>query len=163
PRVARALPTMIRLGYSDCASCHLSPQGGGLLTDYGRVVDEAQSRRAEDYQPSDNALVRFLNAHGRIHHDVRAVGLFRGAQSTGAGGTSWFARVVYRNATQIKSDLRVSAVVGAELGFATGAPAVPGTLFASQALISYRPLENVEISLGRDALPVGVQVPDLAL
>jgi hypothetical protein len=27
---ALAAPTMIRLGYSDCAACHVSPQGGGL-------------------------------------------------------------------------------------------------------------------------------------
>ena len=29
---ALASPTMIRLGYTDCATCHVSPQGGGLLT-----------------------------------------------------------------------------------------------------------------------------------
>ena len=38
---------MIRLGYADCASCHLSPQGAGLLTAYGKGIDEAQSLRAE--------------------------------------------------------------------------------------------------------------------
>jgi hypothetical protein len=40
---ALASPTMIRLGYSDCATCHVSPQGGGLLTSYGRGIDVAQS------------------------------------------------------------------------------------------------------------------------
>ena len=29
---ASATPNMIRLGYATCSSCHLSPQGGGLLT-----------------------------------------------------------------------------------------------------------------------------------
>lgn len=31
-RSAVASPTMIRLGYAGCASCHLSPQSGDLLT-----------------------------------------------------------------------------------------------------------------------------------
>ena len=26
-----ALPTMIRLGYNNCAACHVSPQGGGQM------------------------------------------------------------------------------------------------------------------------------------
>jgi hypothetical protein len=38
-----ASPTMIRLGYTDCATCHISPQGGGLLTAYGKGIDAAQS------------------------------------------------------------------------------------------------------------------------
>jgi hypothetical protein len=37
PAPAYALATMIRLGYTNCAVCHLSPQGGGLLTPYGRA------------------------------------------------------------------------------------------------------------------------------
>jgi hypothetical protein len=36
---AFALPTMIRLGYRECAACHVSPQGGGPLNVYGRAVD----------------------------------------------------------------------------------------------------------------------------
>jgi hypothetical protein len=33
----KALPTMIRLGYVNCAACHVAPQGGGLLNAYGEV------------------------------------------------------------------------------------------------------------------------------
>ena len=40
--MARASPTMIRLGYSDCASCHISPQGGGMLP---RLTAKASTRR----------------------------------------------------------------------------------------------------------------------
>jgi hypothetical protein len=44
---------MVRLGYPTCASCHVSPQGGGPLNVYGRGIDEAQSLRAGEYRPGD--------------------------------------------------------------------------------------------------------------
>jgi hypothetical protein len=35
-RTALAYPEFVRHGYQNCASCHVSPSGGGILTDYGR-------------------------------------------------------------------------------------------------------------------------------
>jgi hypothetical protein len=37
-RVGPAFPEMGRLGYSSCQSCHISPTGGGNLTQYGKSV-----------------------------------------------------------------------------------------------------------------------------
>ncbi len=31
-------PQMVRHGYARCTSCHVSPSGGGVLTDYGRAL-----------------------------------------------------------------------------------------------------------------------------
>ena len=59
-RPALALPTMIRLGYSDCLTCHYAPQGGGPLNKYGKGIDEAQSLRAGEYRPRDSKLVQTL-------------------------------------------------------------------------------------------------------
>ena len=33
-------PEMIRHGYNNCTSCHVSPTGGGVLTEYGRSLSE---------------------------------------------------------------------------------------------------------------------------
>lgn len=38
PYHASAFPEMIRLGYVNCTACHLAPNGGGLMTDYGRSI-----------------------------------------------------------------------------------------------------------------------------
>ena len=69
---AHALPTMIRLGYTDCASCHISPQGGGPLNAYGRGIDAAQSLSGGEVEPSpDTRLTQTCastcrnRAHGR--------------------------------------------------------------------------------------------------
>src|ERR1700691_2076887 len=65
---AFAMPSMIRLGYTNCAVCHISPQGGGLLTPYGHGVDLAQSLFSREYKPPEPS---------RVVYDARfvAVGL----------------------------------------------------------------------------------------
>jgi hypothetical protein len=63
---ALALPTMIRIGYTGCATCHYSPQGGGPLTTYGKGIDQAQSLRGGEYQAA-------VDEHRRLTHDLRMV------------------------------------------------------------------------------------------
>lgn len=36
--MALSFPEMVRHGYTQCSSCHVSPQGGGALTPYGRMI-----------------------------------------------------------------------------------------------------------------------------
>jgi hypothetical protein len=56
---------MIRLGYARCSACHLSPQGAGLLTDYGKGIDIAQSLKVSEYEPPDPNDVR------KLRYDLR--------------------------------------------------------------------------------------------
>lgn len=35
-----AFPQLIRHGYTNCNTCHASPRGGGILTDYGRALSK---------------------------------------------------------------------------------------------------------------------------
>lgn len=37
---AHAFPENVRHGYASCSSCHVSPTGGGVLTEYGRKASE---------------------------------------------------------------------------------------------------------------------------
>lgn len=37
---AQAFPENVRHGYASCSSCHVSPTGGGVLTEYGRKASE---------------------------------------------------------------------------------------------------------------------------
>jgi hypothetical protein len=67
---AQAFPDLIRYGYTSCATCHMSPSGGGLLNGYGRSLSEDEmstwSYKGES-QPlhglikmSDEEVERFL-------------------------------------------------------------------------------------------------------
>src|SRR3954466_10080680 len=101
-RPARALPTMIRLGYTNCAACHISPQGGNLLNAYGRSIDQAQSLRGGEYQPLQNPFVETLDWGGRITQDVRVILQEQANSTTGQKGTdSLRSRFMYRNATEL--------------------------------------------------------------
>jgi hypothetical protein len=40
PLIANAFPEFVRHGYTNCATCHASPTGGGLLNEYGRSLSK---------------------------------------------------------------------------------------------------------------------------
>ncbi len=64
---AAATPNMIRLGYATCSSCHLSPQGGGLLSPYGEGIDAAQNLRPQDLgEEFDESARRWLSYDVRL-------------------------------------------------------------------------------------------------
>jgi hypothetical protein len=167
-RRAAALPTMIRLGYTNCASCHIAPQGGGLLNLYGRSIDQAQSLQGGEYEPFQNAWIRAINWGGRITQDLRLVTQQQDVSTTDKPGTQLFRnRLMYRNATELGHGLRITATITGEnvsvprpsLSYD---PAVKASqLFVNTALVSYRATSSLEFSVGRDMLPAGVNIADL--
>jgi hypothetical protein len=166
---AQALPTMIRLGYSNCAACHVSPQGGGLLNDYGRTIDEAQSLRSDEYRPSENGLVKALSARGRILQDLRLVFMDQSTWTNNQPRVNAFRpRLMYRNSTTLGSGFRVSGTVIGETSAALR-PSLPydpptsaSSLIVNEALVHYRPARGLELAAGKDQLPTGINLPDLA-
>jgi hypothetical protein len=169
-RPSFAYPTMIRLGYVNCAACHIAPQGGGLLNAYGRGIDEAQSLRGGEYQPSENRIANALNWGGRITQDVREVAQETLNTSTGEPILGVFrSRLMYRNNTELGKGFRVSAVVVAENqsaprpNLAYDPPTTHQTVYVTTALLSYRPTKTMEFSVGRDQLPTGLNLTDLGM
>ena len=163
---ALALPTMVRLGYPTCASCHVSPQGGGPLNVYGRGIDEAQSRRAGEYKPAD-ADRRGMSLWGRMTQDLRTVIQEQETLSTGKPAANLFRpRLMYRNVTDLGRGFRASGIVSVEsehvlrpaLGYEP--PASASSLFVGTALLHYRIGGAAEIAVGRDQLPTGINLPD---
>lgn len=165
---AFALPTMIRLGYRECAACHISPQGGGLLNEYGRAIDEAQSRRAGEYRPSESSILKALAWGGRVTQDVRVVVQDQRAWA-GRSQTSQvlWPRIVYRNVTGVGSQFKVAATITGQTASAPR-PSVrydpgagPSTVFVNTALVHYEATKTLAFAAGRDQLPTGINIPDL--
>jgi len=154
---ARASPTMIRLGYSDCASCHISPQGGGMLTTYGKGVDEAQSLRRQEVHPVDTAATRLL-------YDFRFVTASQLADMLGADRTitSTTFRLQGRSSLRMTEHNRLSAAFGLETPLLSTAATTSsaGNIVVYKALYQYRPKDNFELAVGRDEMPSGIGLPD---
>jgi hypothetical protein len=155
---AIASPTMIRLGYSDCAACHVSPQGGGLLTSYGRGVDVAQSARAREIPPSDADSRRYL-------YDVRFVAIGQDARmlSSHTNTMSSTFQVQLRNSLRLNDRNRLTYTVGLSgQTLPTSSTRTGGSadLIVPKAIWEFRPKDGIELSVGREELPTGLGLPD---
>ena len=142
-RPSFGLPTMIRLGYPNCSSCHIAPQGAGLLNLYGRGVDQAQSLTGGEYSPSTNPWIQTLNWNGRVTQDFRSILQQQDTSTTGKAGTQLFrSRFMYRNATELGGAFRVTAAVTGENtsvprpSSAYEPPTTTSQVFVNTALIS---------------------------
>jgi len=167
PRQVLALPNMIRLGYPTCVSCHFNPQGGGMLNEYGKGIDEAQSLRGGEYQPNPNKFVKAISWGGRIDQDMKGVLSLQLSHTTGGPTTAIDRyRLSYRNVTRLAKSVRVSAVIDGETESANRKPTDydpvnPSRSFAVRsALVEFLPKEGIDLVAGLDALPTGLNIPD---
>jgi hypothetical protein len=146
---------MIRLGYSTCASCHISPQGSGLLTPYGKGIDEAQSLRARELPPGDAP-------DPRLAFDVRLVGgsqVTRMLEQSNSTAASRFSAVM-RSSLRLSARNRFTYVMGVESPLIASGTPVTAKMVIPTALWEYNAKEGVEIAVGRDAMPSGIGLPD---
>jgi hypothetical protein len=156
PASTFALPTMIRLGYNNCAACHVTPQGGGLLTPYGKGIDTAQSLQRRELTPSDEPRrslydVRFVLGASRMESELSANSM-----------TSSNVRMMLRNMVMLSSHIAVSYQAGVDTAVSKKRAGNAGTadFVVSKALFEYRPKEGVAFQVGRDTLPTGLDLPD---
>jgi hypothetical protein len=171
---------MISYGYPNCVSCHVAPQGRGLLSAYGRGIDIAQSYSQVDATGELLAKVfhgdfnsgQWDGTFGNVLADVTATGRIN--RDLDKGNTDPTVAALYRQVIFLGRARRIR--FNGEVGFrdtglhdtqlSPNQEAVGGDrLFLKKLTIDWRIKENQdgsgsELSIGRDYLPLGLQIDD---
>ena len=180
PASVQGAPRMISYGYPNCVSCHVSVQGRGLLTPYGRGIDIAQSLSQVD---ATGALLGKLfhgdfnsgnwDGHfGNVQADVAAVGRIN--QDLEKSQTDPTAYALYRQIIFLgrSKQIRFNGEVGLrdvktrDTQISPNQIAVGGDkFFLRKLMLEWRIKENQdgsgsELAIGRDYLPLGLQIDD---
>jgi hypothetical protein len=151
---ASASTTMVRLGYAKCSACHLDPKGAGLLTDYGKGIDVAQSLRVSEYEPPAEPP--------QFRYDLRLLTSAYATTESPAGARpappSWL-RTYLRSSLALGAHNRLSSTVVME-----APPGDISRLWESKPVVDvlgaweYRHSDGFTLAIARDRLPRGVEV-----
>jgi hypothetical protein len=174
-----AHPRMIAYGHSNCVSCHVAPQGRGLLNRYGRGIDMEQSlsdvdvtgrimaalldpKYAEDWDGHFGPVLFDFVATSRLNQEFDTT-------KTDPTFSALFRQVLFLGKEQ---RFRVNYEVGLrdtalrDTALAPGVIATGGsTVFLKKATLEWRisgkgASGGSEIAIGRDYLPLGMQLDD---
>lgn len=140
--VAFSFPEMIRHGYVNCLTCHISPNGGGILTPYGRSLSEQviSTWHTENEGKSVN---------DQVGGDVRAVQLYsRNKKAT-------FAKFILMQADiEVALPLRTLTLVGS-VGRSDD-----GYIDSHKHYALYQPIERLSLRAGRFQEAYGINLPE---
>jgi len=152
---AAATPNMIRLGYPNCQSCHLSPQGGGLMTSYGEGIDLAQTLRPRE---PDAPELGEDDLGARLNYDARlslSIDRERGEDTSGYGFSTSVRTAfgfVPNNRLVYTASLRSPTLARTRTSGAV-------SISMSRLYWMYQPRDGIALVAGRDELPSGLGLP----
>lgn len=155
---AWAFPEMVRHGYVNCTSCHVSPNGGGILNGYGRVqAEEVLSTWSREGEGAFlHGLLPSTDPPLSFGGDFRVLQLFRESAKEKEG------RFIF-----MQGDLEAAVKTGPVQVVATaGVQDIPGKEFTSRRhYVLYRPSEESHwmVRAGRFLPAFGLNLPDHAI
>ena len=157
-REASAYPELIRHGYVNCVTCHVSPSGGGTINDYGRTFSgEGLSMGTRKQEESflhglvkREKIPKWLSLGG----DVRAVQVYSDNQ-----------RATVAQAIMMQADLEAAARVGnvtvdASVGRIQTTPAKPPQPGSRRFFAMYNFSDELMLRVGRFTPVFGINLPD---
>lgn len=157
---ATAFPELIRHGYNQCSACHVSPNGGGILTLYGRsLAKEVLSTWGTEREVGPFFGVWTPPEWLGVGGDVRALQLYRNSP-----------RVEEARFFVMQADVEAAVTVAkfqavATLGRGNSASANPveATLFSRRHYLLYRPTDAFSIRAGRFLTAFGINTAEHTL
>lgn len=148
-----AYPSYVRLGYVSCAVCHVSSQGSGLLTEYGKGIAAGSAYFSRELKSGLIAENVNLGLHARALYLRRS-------------STSEFFPMQFDGMASIGSPvLRGDLVIGVtprrqKNAGRAGKGALGEDLVLRKALLGRKHSESMEWTLGRDFAPAGIATDD---
>jgi hypothetical protein len=157
PGLAHAFPEMVRHGYVNCTSCHVSPTGGGVLNLYGRTLSkEVLSTWGKDSEaPFAHGLIKtpeWLDIGG----DFREAYLYANTPSFQEG------RLIF-----MQADLEAAATwnkwsIASSIGYRSplAGTTLSDYLISRRHYLIYRPTDEISFRVGRFLYAYGINMPD---
>ena len=143
---------MVRHGYANCNSCHISPNGGGVLTDYGNVLSsEILSTwwvTEDDPEYDEKKLFRF-----HLGGDARAVQLYQDTP-TFTSGRFIFMQADFEPAVTYKNNLTLVTTFGIEDRDLSNANNY--AFISRKHYVLYKPMPKLSVRAGRFPFSFGI-------
>lgn len=163
--LAHAYPEMIRIGYQNCAACHASPTGGGVMTPYGRGMssDILSTWAIEGEEAIGDGLIKGKDGKAwqtpdwlQIGGDSRWIQTY--VNNLQATQTQWFPM---ENEFETAVKLMKLWIVG-NLDFQGGPPGTPnyGNLIFERLYGMYNITDAIYLRAGKYMLPFGINQPN---
>lgn len=149
PGRAEAFTEMIRHGYANCTSCHVSPTGGGALTEYGRSLSaDLMSTWSKEHESDFAYSVVKLPDWLAMGGDVRGVSIYRNTPQVKSG------RFLFMQADLEAAATYKQVTVDASFGTYTG------PVQARRYYVNYRPSDELSFRAGHFTQAFGLMDPE---
>lgn len=156
-QVAYGYEQMSRHGYNSCVTCHHSPNGGGLINDYGKVISSAFSQRGKEYK--EGSFKKTIRLNKQMDYALH----MRMANFRNDNRTRTF---------PMQFDFLTRAAIAKDLGLEVTIAKAPrqdedpdapknnvDDLYARRILLNQK-IDNLYIQVGRDYHALGFRQPD---
>ena len=159
PSLGWCFPELVRHGYVNCTSCHISPSGGGVLTQYGR---ELSKEILSTWGTKSETESQFAYGIVKTPEWLDALGLYRGVYAY--QNTPFIQQGQY---IFMQADLEAAAHVNkwyldAALGYEnkTADTSIPDHLISRRHFLNYRPTDELSFRAGRFLPNFGINTAD---
>ena len=158
---ARAFPEMIRYHYVNCTSCHVSPNGGGILTEYGHEISVAALSTwgtEDEAKPFYNVFSEPKNL--TVGAFIRGVKTYQN-NSQVTNGNFWFMQADFEAAYQFSKKWTADLSLGVSPDVLNGLlPKGVSPLSSRRQYVMYRPTEDTSVRAGKFVTDYGVYFQD---
>lgn len=147
---AHAFPELVRKGYGNCISCHVSTTGGGVLTAYGRELSlEALSWMGTEQESQFGFGLVPTPEWAALGGDVRAVQTYRNTATFVSEQWIW-----------MQADLEAAATYGRFTADATAGIDYLGNFVSRRHYLIFNATDEVHLRGGRFLLAYGINTAD---